>query len=276
MMPHDQRAAPGRAAGNAWRFSHAGPARPYGATVMGELISDQVRCGSCNAVNNVAHTFCGVCRAELSALRTKTKPARRRIRDGPRVLAVSGVFFLVSALITLGAFIVLQVGGWSVFITGPIQSWIGLPVGDPPWFVGATFIVAFMAAGMSLFVFVIAGCRLGWRTARDADYAEHRQAAADAAVAARRAAAEAAVVTRRTTIALRIRGRRTYTETKPRVVAAARNTRERFDDDVAPHLAVGAEKAAEAAAKGAAEAVVAVTRGRAWLARRRDRSRAGT
>lgn len=241
---------------------------------MSVVTTDQVHCASCNALNSAAHAFCGVCRAELdAALGPAARSARRRVRDGPRVLAVSGGLFLASAMLALGAFIVLQIGGWSVFITGPIQSAIGVHAGDPPWFVGALFIAAFMTAGLSLFVFVIASCRLGWRAARDADYAEHRRAAADAAAATRLAAAEAAGATRRGTIALRIRGRREYAEAKPKVVAVAKNTRGRFEDDVAPHLAPGAEKAADAAVKGAADARRAAVRGRAWVAKRRDRSR---
>lgn len=244
---------------------------------MSVLTIDQVHCASCNALNSAAHAFCGVCRAELDAvLGPGAKSARRRFRDGPRVLAVSGGLFLASAMLALGAFIVLQIGGWSVFITGPIQELIGLPAGDPPWFVGALFVAAFMTAGLSLFVFAIASCRLGWRAARDTDYAEHRAAAADAAAATRRAAVEAADATRRGTIALRTRGRREYAEAKPKVVEVAKNTRERFEDDVAPHLAAGAEKASDAAVKGAAEARRAAVQGRAWLAKRRDRSRSRT
>ena len=244
---------------------------------MSVLTTDQVYCASCNALNSAEHPYCGVCRADLVvALGPGSKAARRRLRDGPRVLAVSGGMFLVSAMVALGALIVMQIGGWSVFFTGPLQSKIGLSGGgDPPWFVGALFVAAFTAAGVSLFVLAIASCKHCLRAARDADYAEHRRAAAAAAVVTRRAAAEAADVTRRGAIAVRIRGRREYAEVKPKVAEVAKNTRERFEDDVAPHLAAGAEKAADAAVKGAADARRAAVRGRAWLAKRRDRSRRG-
>ena len=130
-----------------------------------------------------------------------------------------------------------------------------------------------MTASLSLFVFATASCKLGWRAARDADYAEHRRAAADAAAATRRAASRPPA--RRDVAQSRFvfRGRREYAEAKPKVVEVAKNTRERFEDDVAPHLAARAERAAYVAVKGAAHARRAAVRGRAWLAKRRDRSR---
>lgn len=178
------------------------------------VATDHVTCGACNALNNAAHTFCGVCRAELVATLQQdgTAKARRRYRDRPRVLVVSGGVFLVAALTAVGAFLVLQIGGWSGLVTAPIESAIGLGGGDPPWFVGGVFIAAFTVAGLSLCVFAVAALKLGWRAARTADYAEHRRAAAEAAAAGRRAAADAAETTRRGALAARDRGLQEYAD----------------------------------------------------------------
>jgi hypothetical protein len=234
---------------------------------MSVVAADQVHCGTCNALNSAAHAFCGVCRAELGvALRTAAPAAaRRRFRDGPRLVVVSGGVFVVSAFAALATYIVLEIGNGLSLISSS----------NPPPFVYAIFIAAFAAAGSSLVVFAIASLRLGWGVARTIDYAEHRETAAGVAAVGRRATGEVVVTTRRSAEKLRARGRSELAEARPKVAEVAKHTRRRYEAEVAPHVAAGAEKAADAAVKGAAEARKAAAKGVAWAGKQRDRRRGG-
>lgn len=213
-------------------------------------------CDVCATPNPSLQAYCGGCGAKLQSAAPASVQADRwyrEFREPVRLITVSAILLLVSAIIAAAAFVAIKAAGASSFwmdVGAPLANSalsaagveeIRAPTAEntgASWLIVAVFLAAFITAGISLLLLALGSLRL----------------LVAAAVTARRQAA----------VGLDL-GEATYAKAKPRIAIATRKGRETLDEDIKPAVSAGARRA--------------VTRGHEWIAARRvsrEAQRGGT
>ena len=193
-----------------------------------------MRCELCATPNPAANSYCGGCGTLLvAAIDAPSEPAGRGGRRPLRMLIAGGVLFIVSAIVAGAAFAAIQATGSSSMwmdLGGPAINRVlestgitGIRAPEPQddgasKVIVATFLLAFVLAGVSLLI-------MAWGAVR--------MLIVNAGTARRHAAAGLQ------------RGSEEYAKVSPHIARAAKKGRETFDADVKPRLSAGAARANE-------------------------------